>query len=436
MTIRARVYWALDRARGGAVTREIEQVSSLAEQRSHELSDALLQVQIEHVVQNVPYYRGLKGTYDLSDFPIVDKATIRAAGDRTIATGTDVSACSIASTSGSTGMPFRVLHEPAKRRRVLADAIFWGEQAGYQLGAPLLHMKVWSDRNRIGLFPRTLRNIIPIDTTSLDGNDLLAIVDSVSRRRPVSIISYASSLALLAQAIEVAVTSGRDPENLPQIRSIIGQSEHLPSDARDTLRRHLSIDPVSRYGLEELGIVGQQVPGGGSEFLINSPSLIVEILALDSTEPAGPGQTGRIVVTELINRAQPLIRYDTGDLGRFRVDEYGQIDPSVLSAVEGRRLDQIYDVNDHPLTSMVMYNLWWRFPDIMQYQLVQRGRGDYLLRINVGAGFNRADEVVRRFKEIVGKTATVDLEITSEEFVLSSGKRKSVVSHYSPKGAV
>ncbi|WP_159149299.1 hypothetical protein [Dietzia lutea] len=432
MTLRETVFWAFDRARGGHIKREILEIEAAVNQPSAKQQQDALEAQLLHAGSNVPFYEHLRGIRKLEEFPVVNKATIKEAGDRFIATGTDILSCTTASTSGSTGTPFSILHDRRKRRRVSADAIYWGRQAGYELGLPLAHLKVWSDRNRITPATRRFRNIIPIDTTKLTGEEILAALTAAARNRPLSVISYASSLDLLARSLESETFNGTRRSPLPRIASIVAQSEHLPSEARRLLREHLGVDPVSRYGLEEIGIVGQQARNGNNDYRVNSSSVVVEILEDASPEPAPPGRVGRIVVTELINRAQPLIRYDTGDLGAFRVDEHGRLDTTKLAVVEGRKLDQVYDADDRPLTSMVMYNLWWRFPEIRQYQLVQKGRADYLLRLNVSPGFNDEADVIHRFKEIVGASANVEVELTTESFVLSSGKRKSVVSNYKP----
>jgi len=35
-------------------------------------------------------------------------------------------------------------------------------------------------------------------------------------------------------------------------------------------------------------------------------------------QPLPPGETGRLAITDLVNTAMPLIRYDVGDVGRLQ----------------------------------------------------------------------------------------------------------------------
>jgi len=90
--------------------------------------------------------------------------------------------------------------------------------------------------------------------------------------------------------------------------------------------------------------------------------VVVEILALNRDQPAEPGEIGRIVVTDLHNRAMPIIRYDTGDVGAFATTSDGAPDPDRLAIVEGRRLDRIYAADGHPVSSFIFYKAIWSTP--------------------------------------------------------------------------
>lgn len=431
LNLRGDAFWLVDRLRGNVMRAELYNVSKLMDsagicaQREIMLSDLL-----SHATLHVPYYDDLKGESNLDSFPVVNKVTIRQHEDRFLEDGLDRTTLHIASTSGSTGTPFRLFHDLVKRRRVNAETIYWGRIAGYEVGRPLYHIKVWSARNRMSKPAFAARNIFPIDVATLQENDLLGLLGTMAKHRDsVSVLSYASALENLAHAM-----TRRDDWPRPRIVGMIGQSEHFSTEARSVLAERLGCNPVSRYGLEELGIVAQQVPNGDGNYLVNRASHFVEVLALDSDRPAEPGHLGRIVVTDLINRAQPLIRYDTGDLGAFALDAAGNIDDRWLRTIEGRRVDQIYDATDRPVSSMFMYKIWFRYPEIGQYQLIQHDRGQYTLRLNVTAAFSKSHEIAAALREYLGSGATVAIEFTNEDFVVSSGKRKALVSHYQPGG--
>lgn len=430
-TLRGAAFWAVDGLRGGRVRAHLDDVSALMEDLDGGARRRrLLTAQLDHAAARVRYYRDLGRGAGLSEFPVVNKAIVRNNAEQMIADGIDRSKLHVASTSGSTGTPFRVFHDARKRRRVSAETFYWGALAGYEFGIPLYHLKIWTDRNRIGHVSQLLGNIVPVDVTSMSSSEMVAMLARAGEKnKRVSVISYSSALGDIAREVRGKELS------LPRqtIASIIGQSEALAPSVRAGLAEAFGCEPVARYGLEELGVLGQQLRNGQDDYLINRATQFVEILNEDSDTLAAPGEVGRIVVTELFNRAQPMIRYDTGDLGAFALSDDGEVDERRFARVEGRKLDRIFDVDDRPLSSMVMYQVWWRYPEINQYQLVQRKRADYLLRLNVDEEFIRTDELVTDLRQYLGSDAKVAVERTNEQFILASGKRQSVISHYQPE---
>ena len=69
---------------------------------------------------------------------------------------------------------------------------------------------------------------------------------------------------------------------------------------------------ISIYSSKEAGLIACQC-ATGSHFHINSELVLLEVLNAQG-EACQPGETGRVVVTPLHSTAQPLIRYEQGDL--------------------------------------------------------------------------------------------------------------------------
>lgn len=430
VSAREKGFWSIDRLlRDGAVAKEVARVKQSQRTPFADLQRELVDV-LDFAVREVPFYADCDPRGGLASFPVINKSTVRTAGADSFGPLAYSNKSHVASTSGSTGTPFRVYHDAFKRKRIAADAIYWGGQAGYALGMPLFHVKVWSKRNRIPLLTRMARNIHPLDVTQCDAGRLAELIlAAASGRRDVAIISYGSALEDVARLLD-RDHSVRGTKS-SSIRSMVSQSEALSEEARAVLQRVLGVLPLGRYGLEELGIVAQQLPGSAGMYRVNAGSVHVEILKEDADRPADPGELGRIVVTDKVNRAQPLIRYDTGDLGSFAVTE-GEVDPRWLARIDGRVADRIYDTADRPLPNMFMYRIWWKYPEIMQYQMVQHDRGVYEARLRVAASSFKEASFIRDVKGLVGPSANVAVTYTDEEFVLTSGKRRILVNHYRP----
>lgn len=86
---------------------------------------------------------------------------------------------------------------------------------------------------------------------------------------------------------------------------------------------------------------------------VNSDAVHLEILATDRDEPVERGHAGRVVLTDLLNTAMPLLRYDIGDvaiLGENSLCQCGRATPTLR--LLGRRLSPT-SANDRILSEVV-----------------------------------------------------------------------------------
>jgi phenylacetate-CoA ligase len=79
----------------------------------------------------------------------------------------------------------------------------------------------------------------------------------------------------------------------------------------------LRCDFANKYGTSELGTVAAAC-GRSPGMHLFEDLFVVELLR--HGQPVPPGEVGRVTVTDLINIAMPLIRYDVGDVGRLHTD--------------------------------------------------------------------------------------------------------------------
>jgi phenylacetate-CoA ligase len=298
----------------------------------------------------------------------------------------------------------------------------WGRRAGYDFGTRLYYLRVWTDMNRPSKLGSMLSNIIPLDVANMGKRQFDEIIDEISSYPgECSLIGYASALEELSRSMTAkgVLSLDRAPS------SVMAISEALDPALRKTLKEQLGVWPVSRYSNVENGIIAQHLPGGESNFEINHSSFYVELLKMDSDKNAGIGEQGRIVVTDLFNRSMPFIRYDTGDTGVLAITQDGNLR---FERIEGRRLDQIFDVNGGRVSSLILTTKMWYYPEIIQYQFVQKSRTRYQFKINMDRPFNREVELAAEFREVLGQGAEIFFTYVNEIPLLSSGKRKKVVN--------
>lgn len=100
-------------------------------------------------------------------------------------------------------------------------------------------------------------------------------------------------------------------------RSVLLSADHVPDALSEALRSAWGCEVYGHYGMTEMGY------GGGIEceahrgYHLREADFYFEIVGPESGDPLPDGKTGEIVFTTLTRKGMPLIRYRTGDLGRF-----------------------------------------------------------------------------------------------------------------------
>jgi phenylacetate-coenzyme A ligase PaaK-like adenylate-forming protein len=156
-------------------------------------------------------------------------------------------------------------------------------------------------------------------------------LDTMNRFQPERLHGYPSTLCELAQA-----TLDGKLEIEPE--SVFTGGEVLTNEAIATIVKAWGTEPCEMYASSESCCLAVKLPGR-SDMTLMEDEHIFEIL--DSREdPVEPGQTGRMVMTALYNRAIPLIRYDMGDfVTRGHLAENEPFD--CILRVEGRVNDAL-----------------------------------------------------------------------------------------------
>jgi phenylacetate-CoA ligase len=119
----------------------------------------------------------------------------------------------------------------------------------------------------------------------------------------------------------------------PSLKICIVTSEMLFPDDRLLLEEWLGIPVVNEYGASEIGLIAMQNSKG--DFEVNQQNLFVEIVD-ENNQPLQDGVVGRILITDLFNKAHPMIRYEIGDLGSLETLENGT---RILKELQGRTSD-------------------------------------------------------------------------------------------------
>ena len=419
--IRRTGFWALDALKGAPIRKnyiDVKKRNTVCDLNVEQLKKLL-----EHATSTTQFYSSYDGK-EISCFPVITKNIIKAKWNELYSFKYKNAHVHHMPTSGSTGTPFVMDWDMRKRKRQLAEVIYYNELGGQLLGNPYVYFRVWTEKNRKSKLELWKQNLVPINILYLDDENLEKIRQRLQRKPYInSCLAYASTYEYLIKYMR----SKNDTPDLYHTKTLFTSSEVLSLEMKQQIIDTMGCQILDRYSNEENGFLAQT--GDNSDlFNVNIASFYIEVLKLTSDEPAAIGELGRIVVTDLYGFAVPLIRYDTGDLAIKAEEKDGWT--TKLKTIQGRQVDVIYDTSGKRLTAHTWSVYMWKFDKLKQYQFIQKSAKEYVLKVNGADGIYTDEEFTKHLKSILGVDAIIRIEHVSGIPALASGKFKKTVCNY------
>ena len=272
-------------------------------------------------------------------------------------------------TGGSTGEPLTFYQCGDYESYKTAGLRLVFEYCGWQPGDSQLF--IWGSdydakshetlRGRISDF---VQNIHMINAFNLSEQVLTHHLDKMARWQPKYIWGYVSAIETFAKFLE----SKKSVELKPL--AIQTTAEVLTATQREFIKEIFGCQLFDRYGCREVSIIAHECSEHRGLHVFESNNF-VEILREDGS-PVSPGEIGRIVVTNLHNRAMPFIRYDTGDLGTWAQEECtcGR-SWRLIKEIKGRQTDIIVSPSGKLIHGEFFTHLFYKLKGIKQFQVLQ-----------------------------------------------------------------
>ncbi|WP_438006294.1 phenylacetate--CoA ligase family protein [Sorangium sp. So ce321] len=416
---------------------ELERSQWRSEGEIRDLAFRRMLAALHFAEQNVPFYRArfaehgvrvasVKSPEDLLRLPVLTRADLRAHAPELLAESF-VGRLYSSGTGGSTGEPvqFRFDHRTYERR--VAAAMRSDGWAGGRLGDRELHF--WGAQFGETLAHKAKRSVHEailrkkmISAFDLSDQRLAALLDEIARYRPQLIVGYTSALY---QAARHALSGGRA---LPAPRGVVTSAERLFAHQREAIERAFGAPVFDRYGCRELMLIAAECERHAGKH-INMEGVYVELLRDGRHAP--PGEAGEVVVTDLICRSMPLIRYKNQDVAvaAGAPCACGRGLP-MLASVEGRVLDLLVGPDGQLLAGELFPHLIKDQPTIARYQVYQDRRRAITVRLVPGKGFQpeTARLIERTVRQHLGERAEVSVQLVDDIPLTSSGKHRVTLS--------
>jgi phenylacetate-CoA ligase len=181
---------------------------------------------------------------------------------------------------------------------------------------------------------------------------------------------------------------------------------------------------TDRYGCEEVSLIASECEKHEGMHL-NIEHLYVEFIK-DDGSCAAPGEPGKIVVTDLMNHAMPLIRYEVEDVGvpMDRKCSCGRGLP-LMESVTGRVADFLFKRDGSKVAGVsLIENTLTKIPGIDQMQIVQESIDSFVVSVVPGSDFRESTKMDLNayFKGLFGETVTVEIQVVRAIQSEPSGK--------------
>jgi len=425
---RSLLFSVYDQLRGGKVKKHLTELKELSrtgnEAEIEERHRNLFQELMKEVSEHVPAYRRYSGSTRLSDMPVLKKDVLKANYNQYFSNRYKRDDLIEAKTSGSYGTPFSFYMTKDRKARQQAEIIHFGKLSGYEVGQKHAYVRS-TVKSSLKLW---LQNELLISPSIVNEKFLSEKRKKLIESECELIIGYPTVIANIASYC----LSVGDTPSIFSVKGVITTSEPLTEQARATIENCFGVKVLSRYSSEELGVVGQERSEPGLH-LTNHFTHMVEVLELNSDKRCEPGKVGRVVVTDLYNRAFPLIRYDTGDLAEYVPASKNRYGVPAIKNLQGRTIEVIYTVKGETITPMAINGVFRDCEDsdnIIQYQFIQESSSDYSLLLQLVKEELDTLPIIENLKSMLGSDANIKIDFVDHIPPLKSGKRPYIVNRY------
>jgi phenylacetate-CoA ligase len=276
--------------------------------------------------------RRVRGLEDLAALPVVTRATVAQDMDAMVSRIYDRAALQQVRTGGTTGAPRLLLQDREAGARkdalttVLRRRMGWrpGMRAAFLWGAaqdlparnrPLLRR--WKE----DFVVRWVQGVLNLPADTIHPDTFRGYARRLRAFRPDVLQGYPAATDHLARML----LEGGERVRVPLV---VLTAEPVTAGQRERIAEAFGARVLTFYGSRENGWIASECPQEG-RLHVNTAGVLLET-----------AEDGRLLVTDLLNRGMPLIRYDVGDRGRLAEAPCACGDPRpVLGALEGRASD-------------------------------------------------------------------------------------------------
>jgi phenylacetate-CoA ligase len=393
-----------------------------------------------HSSKNVPYYRQLFNSLgidptqiafpeDWNRLPVLEKDMLRTQYDDLVSKTEHSKKARQNHSGGSTGNPVAFLSDLVLYEIMAANMRLMFSWAGWRHGEMVLHLWGGGDKK----LPLTFWNHIKIllsgylvlPVYSFDEGNFMRWWEVLNVYQPSIIYAYPSVAAEFSKWLE---EKGFQPKG---VKGVFCSAEVLFPSHRKIIEQVFNCKVYNQYGSRETPCVSCECPEGNMHIFID----LNRVEFLDQQDDRdGPKH---IIVTPLENYAQPLLRYDLGDLGTPKTGTCpcGRGYP-LMEMNLGRQNDHIRVLNGKLIYPSYFIHLLDGIKGIVNFQFrqVSLNKIELYLVENKKESINKTQlkDVEDKIREEINLNVLLSTNFVDEIPLTPAGKHRYVISELTP----
>lgn len=392
---------------------------------------------VRYAYDNIPFYKefytknefnpdNLKTKEDWEKVPILTKTLLKENTESLVNPNIPKKYFRASTTGGSTGIPLKVYFD----KRVPLEAFgwrtlnWWGiqpwENQAYVyrnvkkgLGHILNSLMWWPTR-------RTL-----LDCSSMNDQDMDVFIKNINNIKPKFIQGYVGGLYDLAKYIN------DNNINLYTPKAIWATAAPLSESTRMYMEKVFKAPVYDQYGCSEVFWLAVECTKKNGLHVL-SDIRHIEFLSEEDTI-VNNGEFGSVAITDLENKAFPIIRYKNGDNGSYLINQcHCGLPFPVIDKIKGRVTDNIKTPSGITVSGAYLTTIFDDYPNLVNgFQIIQNR--DYSITINCVVLENESTKnknFIKIKKELLNKTKNeIDIQFNfSKSLIQDRGKLKFVIS--------
>jgi phenylacetate-CoA ligase len=339
-------------------------------------------------------------------------------------------------TSGSQGQPLLIVQTKDNLELLFALQASRGNQKSLGVGEAIKHLITparlaaiifnpgfYPSSSAFHYMPAGAKHYLDVKVFCANDEDL---VEQLAEFRPTHLTAYASMLHEIARQIE----SGRVSLK-PELEEVVNISERLMPQAREHYVEIFGAPVLDNYSMGEcLFLTNGCTKSHGMH--VNADWALLEVVD-ENNKPVPDGEIGaKVLVTNLANYTQPIIRYEIGDMLTMSTEPCGcGSNLPLIDHVEGRDSD-VFEIKTEKGTRSLQPTIFelalGRMLDVREYQLIQEENTRFRILVEPLPGKTvdqgRAEKVMHEQLREYGLEQQLQIKVEAVERLTNDGEQK------------